>query len=347
MPANIRLINAKIDNYIASHPELKGKGRDYVISIMIKDFAFTEQEAKLLELPSIYSDFSVDKEYVSPLASDNFVKTTTDEIEPDKKENNQENSFITKEHYTNNNSRVNNKYYQGSAYSVKQNDNYTLTVINKDTQNSTTVDLKEICKNVPLRLQPQFFEVIQKLPGEVLEDIANEASFSVLKDENDNNGRSYFNFAKDTIKLSEQNIDEKTILHELGHAIDFIYGQKEIISDNMYISPPATFTSETSEIEGLYNQELSEYIKSGNPIHVEEYIPVVGTNEEVSFVISEGPYCTRNVTEFFAESYCLMMIGESADEKSKECIEKYFPKTFAAVKAELVKIRKKPLEERH
>ena len=75
MKQNISSINTKINNYIKSHPELTEKGRNYAISIMLKENILTDEEMKIIEQPSIYSTTISEQngEYVSSVANDNFI----------------------------------------------------------------------------------------------------------------------------------------------------------------------------------------------------------------------------------------------------------------------------------
>ena len=246
--------------------------------------------------------------------------------------------------YVNNNSRIQNKYYKGYAYKVKQNEDYSIDIYSWATGKTNKIDLKKLCKNIPLKYQPQFFSEIQKLPAEVLEDINAEASLVLEEFGNNNDDRSSYTDDDDTMNVTMYQITQDTIIHELGHAIDNI--RLNTNSKDTNIEQESRWITNDPDILKIYNQEKENYISAGNQAYNEEDVLDKET-KTWNTTVTEGPYCTWNIKEFFAESYGLMMLESPSDHNSIECIEKYFPKTFAAVKAKLKQVRKMSAEERH
>ena len=137
--------------------------------------------------------------------------------------------------------------------------------------------------------------------------------------------------------ISLDGMNQTTIVHELGHSIDNIIIHKKL----KIIKPKSIWKSNQAKIRAAYNNEKQEYIKLGMPVYKEHVIvdPLTGERKQI---IDNGPYCTMDAQEFFAECYGIIMLGESADKSSTECIKKYFPKTFELVKESINEIRSLP-----
>lgn len=70
--------------------------------------------------------------------------------------------------------QVNNPYYAGDKYSLKQ-DGMIITITNKDTNTSNTIDLEKLLeKYVNIQEKAKIIELIQKVPPEVLMDLSYE-----------------------------------------------------------------------------------------------------------------------------------------------------------------------------
>ncbi len=205
-------------------------------------------------------------------------------------------------------SRVVNSYHEGCEYDIQW-DNGKINIENLDTKQKTTIDTERLVKNLPKDKQYLLLIKLQELPAEVLADIGAEATFSDIRM---NMGGDYRYFT-DTIQLVGNNFEKGTIVHELGHAID-----------NLFIS--SVFSTEQNNL-------LLTTFKEEKMVN------------EVSAQESNSYYAATNITEFFAESYALLMLGE--EYRAKECIENNFPKSFEIVKGMIEKIRQLPPDIRH
>ena len=119
------------------------------------------------------------------------------------------------------------------------------------------------------------------------------------------------------------NVNElTTFVHELGHSIDCGLNYR--------------YSSETTEFNSIFEEELAAYIAAGFTQHVSK----AGYKRKDS----TSNYATHNVHEMFAECYTLLMLG---DCQSKDVILAHFPKCLKAAEELLKEIRKRSNEERH
>lgn len=227
------------------------------------------------------------------------------------------------------NSQIKNKYYSSDmVYDVQYNLHTdwiggTITIHNKTTGVSRTIDFNELCKNMSEIDYCDFLTNIQKLPAEVLED-----AFVEFKELYGHSGKE--------AELKNLNADgfyrnnELTVIspvrqgnqvHELGHAIDY-----------NYLSGKNNNSSSCGNFYETFTKEMDEYIKKGNVCYT-------GTENPINPKDGLCNYCTTNEKEMFAECYTLLMTGNC---NSKETILKYFRKTLQKAEKLLKEIRKLP-----
>lgn len=220
--------------------------------------------------------------------------------------------------YKNENSQVKNEFYKGASYSVVQKGE-VLEITNKNTGKKSKIDFNVLLKGADIRQSVILKAIIQKLPGEVLEDIAAECTsinpqvssvsnwLSKLKQDDEPAGT--YSPRDDKISLNYYNTS--VIVHELGHAIDNPNSR-------------STYSTDSEEFKKVFEEEMKAYEAAGN-----KRFP-------------DGAYCTYDEQEMFAESYEMLMLG-----KPNGVIIKYFPKTLEMCKKILQEVRNLPADERH
>ena len=136
---------------------------------------------------------------------------------------------------------------------------------------------------------------------------------------------------KDMKKSFDTTYLREIVIHELGHAIDY----------NGYLK---NSPSSENSFKDTFEQELKGYLAAGKVQYKYEPDFIKTVDIDQGTIDFNTCYATASEREMFAECYTLLMNG---DCKSKEHIEKYFPKTLQAAKALLQEIRNKNDFERH
>lgn len=241
-----------------------------------------------------------------------------------------------KSDFENPSSQVKNEFHTGPEFSVKQK-NDVITVKNKSTGKEHSIDLNKLLRIVSPDKQVKLKQVIQNLPGEVLEDLSIEVD-TLYEAEQDGNTGAFYNEGADTISIfnifingsdsiSMIDINQNNLVHEIGHAVDF----------NGYFSNTSTIGDNKNFVK-VNEQEMEKYVEAGNKRF--------DVNDNTTHLSNDKTYnyCTMSDLEMFAECYSLLMTGEC---NSKECILKYFPETLKAVKEHINNTRKLPESKRH
>ncbi len=219
--------------------------------------------------------------------------------------------------FKNQHSVVSNKYHKGDPHSVVQ-DGTIITVTNKKTGKSRQIDLDVLLKKYPnARDRARVIKQLQSLPGEVLMDIAIETDSFIPAKEGEQvsvgggmacNAAGYYSGSTDTIHL-DSNGSTQTLVHEMGHAVDFngrVNNTSSVLNDRNF--------------KRLFNEEMRNFIAAGNQRYV--YTPDGNGSG------TRGSYATANEKEMFAECYTLLMTGNCG---SKAVIERYFPRCLAYI----------------
>lgn len=228
------------------------------------------------------------------------------------------------------NSQIKNKYYSSDmVYDVQYNLHTdwmggTITIHNKTSGISRTIDVNEFCKNMSEIDYCEFLTNIQNLPPEVLEDASVE--FNKLYGHSGEeiklkkaNANGFYQVNTETTVIST--VRQNTQVHELGHAIDYNY----LFGINKNSSSDGNFYK-------IFTKEIDEYTKKGNACCMD-------TKNTTNPKDGLCNYCTMNEREMFAECYTLLMTGNCI---SKETILKYFRKTLKEAEKLLKEIRKLP-----
>jgi hypothetical protein len=136
--------------------------------------------------------------------------------------------------------------------------------------------------------------------------------------------RAFYRPANDSVNIGDYAINSETLVHETGHALD--YGDVAGIIN-------LSMAQDNFGIMAMYNKELKAFIEAGNVQYSEK-----GNRENPTITGDTKNYVTMNIKEMFAETYCLLMLG---DTSCKECIETYFPQTMNIIK-NLIRVRRDP-----
>lgn len=217
--------------------------------------------------------------------------------------------------FENLNTKIDNKYWQGDSHNVTR-EGSIFTITNTKTNETREIDLAVLLKNFDTsKERKKFVEQLQKLPAEVLMDIAAEQTTLIELDGKTEldmgngatcNAAGYYSSSTDQVAIHD-NSSIDTIVHEMGHALDY-----NKLKGNNYSS----VTNSETYVE-LFNEEMDKYLADGNKRYVYgEYT-------------KRKTYATANEREMFAECYTLLMTGDCG---SKTIIEKYFPRMLSYVK---------------
>lgn len=232
--------------------------------------------------------------------------------------------------FENLNTKIDNKYWQGDSHNVTR-EGSIFTITNTETNETREIDLAVLLKNFDTsKERKKFVEQLQKLPAEVLMDIAVEQTTLIElegKTELDmGNGATcdaagYYTPGTDQVKIYD-NSSIDTITHEMGHALDY---------NKLDGSNKSSVTNSEIYLE-IFNEEMDKYLADGNKRYsYENYSP-------------RKTYATANEREMFAECYTLLMTGNCG---SKKIIEKYFPRMLSYVKQYIEYNRSHPDSIRH
>lgn len=221
-----------------------------------------------------------------------------------------------------------NKYHNGNEFYITKKGN-SLGITNRSNFRVTIVDFDKILKNIPQFMKKDMINFLQQLPAEVLEDLSREGIRIKFDSEDHGDSAAYYRVANNTINLQFDYIhDAETLVHELGHAIDF-KGFLNLNSNGDF----------NNNYKTIFEKEMAIYKKNGGKVN-EQHKSLFNSKTTNS---KEGAYCTTNETEMFAECYTLLMLG---DCHSKDTIITHFPNTLKVVKNILEKTRKLPVNMR-
>lgn len=215
-------------------------------------------------------------------------------------------------------SQISNDFYKGNEYKIEQNGN-KMVIINKTKNIEQEIDLNELVYDTQcIENKVLLKKTIQELPAEVIIDLFKETN---LKIGISKTNRSYYDSKEDKILLSDSNISAKNIVHELGHALDYINHKGRNQNNSHYL-------------KSKYKSGIKQFIKDGNEPYKEKW-----DSQKKEFIYIKGEknaYCTWNENEMFAELYTLFMLG---DCNSKEVIKKYFIEAQKEAKRSISMIR--------
>lgn len=225
-----------------------------------------------------------------------------------------------------------NEYHNGNEFYITKKGN-SLGITNRSNFRVTIVDFDKILKNIPQFMKKDMINFLQQLPAEVLEDLSREGVTINFDSKDHGDLAGYYSSNNNTINLQDiyKNHTE-TLVHELGHAIDYTKGFLDLKNSSNF----------NNNYKTIFEQEMATYKKNGGKVNVQHQYNY--SQSDFTFTNSlEGAYCTTDEKEMFAECYTLLMLG---DCQSKDTIITHFPNTLKAVKDILEKTRKLPVNMR-
>lgn len=233
--------------------------------------------------------------------------------------------------FENKNSKVRNKYWEGDSHNITRKGSI-FTITNKETNQTREINLAVLLKNFNTSEERKnFVETLQKLPGEVLMDIAIEQTTLVEIEGNTEVNTvgdksvialAYYSPGTDQIAVQSE-CTTGTIIHELGHSIDY----NKLFGNNV------SSVHCGKEFLEIFNKEMEKYLAEGNKKYV--------YGDESTY---SGAVVTVNEMEMFAACYTLLMTGEHG---CREAIETYFPTTLRYTGQLLEYFRSLPDSTRH
>ena len=203
--------------------------------------------------------------------------------------------------------------FNGKNFQTKFSDD-TVTVENLTDGKTTSLDLNKLFKECSDEEKKVFIEKLKSVNGQVLFDIAAE-----VDDIEHSNKSLYINTRNLIFKLFSENhriggaysaftndifVTENTLEHELGHALD------ATISEDKLPLQIARFSSNKNEkFQQAFEKELENFEKIAEEKNIDK------------------PYATKTSLEFIAESYAMLMTGDSQADGGLTILE-YFPESF-------------------
>ena len=201
----------------------------------------------------------------------------------------------------------------GKHFQTKFSDD-TVSVKNLTDGKTTSLALNKLFKECTDEEKKVFIEKLKSVNGQVLFDIAAE-----VDDIEHSNKSLYINTRNLIFKLISENhriggaysaftndifVTENTLEHELGHALD------ATISEYKLPLQIARFSSNKNEkFQQAFEKELENFEKIAEEKNIDK------------------PYATKTSLEFIAESYAMLMTGDSQADGGLTILE-YFPESF-------------------
>ena len=214
--------------------------------------------------------------------------------------------------YKNENSVISNEHHKGNVYSIIQNGD-EIQITNKTTGNVKKLNLENLTNDLPLMQKVKMKSTLQRLPGEILEDIANERiqgirtlDLSYTINQNSANKREELRKSEDNYLSKGDNIifdyssDFNSLIQKIGLSLNyagFKYKQNSTIVNN-------------KEFMDAYKKGLEKYMNDGNK-HI-------------------------GAEKLFSECYNYLLTGKS---EYKNIIENYFPETLEPSDNHIAKVR--------
>lgn len=229
------------------------------------------------------------------------------------------------------NSKIKNEFWEGDSFNIKfQGNNVFIT--NTSNNKKSSINMDKLFENMNIKHKVSMMKYFQTLPGEVLFDISIEcknidsmAEAKVRKFIDKllsgiyTKAAAYYHPGRD--KITSRNDD--TLIHELGHAIDYHYRYKFFNLSE---------ANNNKAFDKAFKLGLARYEKDGYK-----------KDNNIQMFSGKNEYCTTNKVELFAECYDLLMTG---DNHSADCILYYFPECLEEAKKILKSTRELPNNKR-
>lgn len=223
-----------------------------------------------------------------------------------------------------NSNEENGKKFRGNYLVIG--DENKIVIENKDTGKTRTIDLNKLLGELPIESKIQLKDRLRFWSPEALMDLAVEVSSLRQADFIDkmmDETTAYYRTILDsiTVDVSQSPDVEASLMHELGHAVDY---------NGRYLNTASTGSNKA--FKDTFKKELDAYIKAGHK-------QCTGIGDK-----SNACYATTNEQEMFAECYCIL-VGSSC--MFDDVITTYFPETLKAADKLLQEIRSMPDDKRH
>lgn len=211
------------------------------------------------------------------------------------------------------------KEIKGDTFDIEQNGSI-LTVNNLTKNRVSTIDFDYLLRDVQSsQVKSRLMAIIQNLPGDALEDAANELT-SITSRNTDFVGSASGSYDYDRINIVPKVLTyddkalTKVLLHELAHALEDNSAVDSGYSNDIQL----IFEKESVNLNNFVGFEYADYGDLG----LTSYTQIL--NDKLGGNIDSG-YAAKNSEENFAERYAYMMNDES---ELVDGLMKYFPETF-------------------
>ncbi|MBR3888891.1 hypothetical protein IKJ53_00080, partial [bacterium] len=292
---------------------------------------------------------------------DEFISKTLQRLE-------KENGY--KKELTIKNSKIKNDFYTSkNSYNINYSNDIVTITNNKGGSDPIILNLQKLLEDVPLDMQPKIKSEIQKLPAEVLIDLAIECDKINKPTQHSRFNLGRYNPSTDKISIGInkiENITKHTIAHELGHAIDnrkiFLLEENNDYNNNDTTTIKTMGSYVNEKFKNLYDiskydvMGLKDYLKidsntyqysldiekleNDNLMKNRDWTEKYYKNEKT---IKEFYYMFNGYAECYAELYCAAMLGE-LEENHNSYIP---PELMNEFLNDLEKVRNYNQEQRH
>ena len=229
--------------------------------------------------------------------------------------------------------------YNGDVYSIEFND-FNVTIHNKTKDRTITLNLSNLLNGMERKEKVKFMKNIQKLPGEVLEDLAIEVDrinssqgqdMHTVSSNPEFTAGGYYAGMQDEITTGSQ-----SLVHELGHAVDY-QGVGNLDGKNNY-----SRVEKNQNFKRAFEIGLERFKKAGFKRY--DYNNKNTWSSPLEVLSQRSNYCTSNVRELWAELYQALTTGTC---KSMNTIIEFFPEAIEEGKKILNEIRAESETARH
>ena len=220
----------------------------------------------------------------------------------------------------------------GTLYQIKIEDNLIRgQTLDTNPVRKFTIDLDRLLSTVEEENRAGLRSTILNLPGEVLEDLSIEADTLDHAFDTDTIVKKYTLGTYDPdMDLIGTHSDLYALVHEIFHALDFIYSDFK----NNNSSMGGGTTGIGNDFFSTFEEEMRDYINNGGKKRERQYDK---ENDHFTYLnFKKDNYCTLDESEMFAECCTLIVLGDCDSAKT---ILKHFSKTLVQAKELMIALR--------